>query len=326
MTIETTIHEMIIERLMPVVEKLSELEAASAMPEQNAVSEMVAKAVEQLAPRTTTFECKTWTGEVNTIETAHPLLSKITALVTSQTLEYRNVYVYGKAGTGKTKLGFDLGRALGLPVHIQGTAMSKYDLIGYRLPSGEVVRTPFMDAWCNGGLIILDDNDRSEPRAMSNLNASLANGKCDFSNSGLGVIDRHPDCIVMITGNTPMNGQNVLYNTASKQDGALRDRLLFWELELDETLELSLAPVERWALRVQKIRKAASDIGGNIENQILVTMRATLQGTEALFESLTQAEAEESLIFKGAGDDVKSQIYSKVGEPSDTLSTIENFK
>ena len=205
--------------------------------------------------------------------------------------------------------------------------MSKYDLLGYRLPSGEVVRTPFMDAWERGGVIILDDNDRSDPRAMSCLNASLANGKCDFSNSGQGIIERHPDCIVIITGNTPMNGQDMRYNTAAKQDGALRDRLLFWELSLDENLERSIASNDDWALRVQKIRKAANDIGGNVSNQILTTMRASIQGSASLFEAgiLTQAEIEESIIFKGASEDTKQQIYSAVGEPSLLPNEIINF-
>ena len=337
MSIETQIHDMIIERVTPIVAALSEIQdkVDKGGPKK---AEIDAEAVKAIAlqvldsHRKTVVECKSWDGKVRTIKGAHPDVPKLVAKLQMSNHHDRNLYVYGPAGTGKTTAGIQLAEALGVDLYIQGTAMSKYDLVGFRLPSGEIVRTAFMDAWEKGGMIILDDIDRSDPRALSSLNAATANGTCDFSHCGMGLIPRHPDCIIFATGNTSMNGQDVKYVAAAKQDAAFRDRFTMHRMELDEGFELSIVSgrgefAEKWTKRVQRIRRACQELGGNVDRFVMASMRASIQGADLFTtEALTQAEIEEAVVFKGAGDDVTKLVYSKVGKPSTAYKRINNWE
>jgi hypothetical protein len=212
---------------------------------------------------------------------------------------------------------------------MQGSAGSKYDLVGFKLPSGDVVSPAFVDAWKHGGALIFDDCDRSDARALASLNGAIANGVLDLSHAGMGLVPRHPDCYIIATGNTAMDGQDRMYSAASKQDGAFKDRFQFHHMELDESFELEqVASNRKWCQRVQKIRHAVAEIGGKAEQTVMSTMRATLTGERQLATgALSQAEVEESVIFKGCAADVRTLVYSKVGEPShDESGVIVNYE
>lgn len=315
--IETQIHEMIVERITPVAEILVDL--------QTKVADLVANPI-VAAAHNITVECVNWKGEKSQLENQHPATETMIAKLQHEDYRDRNIYVYGPAGTGKTTAGINIAKLLNLSLYIQGTAMSKYDLLGFRLPCGEVVRTAFMDAWEYGGMIILDDCDRSDPKAMCALNAATANGSCDFSHCGLGLIKRHQDCIIFATGNTAMNGQDAKYSAASKQDAAFRDRFTFHHLELDEAFETSLGKNPDWTKRVQKIRATCGELKGNVDKLVMASMRATIQGASLLQAGLSQAEVEESIIFKGAGNDISAMVYAQVAKPSTVKGKVINFE
>jgi len=323
MTIETTIHDMIMERVIPIAEIVNELtdKIENFDPEtfntDSIKSDLLNHVLDNLPkPTLINIDLTRPDKSKHKFDGCHPETPKMLAKLSNHTSHHdRNLYIYGPAGTGKTTLGIKLAELLGVKLHMQGTAMSKYDLMGFKLPSGEVVKTAFVDAWTNGGLIILDDIDRSDPKALSSLNAATANGTLDLSHAGLGLVPRHKECYIVATGNTAMLGQTSQYSAASKQDGAFRDRFTFACLELDEAFEMEVCPNKQWTKRVQKIRAACRELGGKVEQNVLATMRASIQGA-SLLPDLPQDDVEESVIFKGAGDDVKSLVYGKVEAPA----------
>ena len=161
---------------------------------------------------------------------------------------------------------------------------------------------------------------------MAMMNQALANGWCEFSGTDQGSIARHHKCYIMMNGNTPLTGKSGQYSAATKFDEATRDRFQFVEIMLDEKFEMDVCNNRNWTLRVQKIRKAVKDIGGNVQNIIMCSMRASKQGACLLAAGDCQHETEESVIFKGAGDTVKNMVYAKVGKAKKTGSTIINFE
>jgi hypothetical protein len=327
MSIEQTIHNMIVERLTPVAEAIGQLQEAKPEIDLSDLDQRITAAVDaaMAAKPVDVVECKGFDGETRRVDSAHPQLKTLLSMVSATPRSRdRNFYVYGEAGTGKTTLGFQVAEALGFDSDTQGTAMSKYDLLGFRLPTGEVVLPAFVRIWIDGGVIILDDNDRSDPKALTALNAATANGKLDLSHLGMGLVDRHDDCVIIVTGNTAMNGQDAKYSAASKQDSAFRDRFMFLKVTLDEAFETSIAANAQWCQRVQKIRHAARELGGNVDKAIEASMRATIQGAP-LLQSMSQADVEECVILKGCGPDITSLLYGKAGKPSKAKGKIANY-
>jgi hypothetical protein len=132
---------------------------------------------------------------------------------------------------------------------------------------------------------------------------------------GLGLIKRHENTIVIITANTAMNGQDKRYSAASRQDAAFRDRFVFLFMPLDETFELSITPDSNWTKRVQAIRAAATELKGNVEQQVMATMRASFQGAALIAQGMSPESVEECVIFKGCSAEVKSMVYARAGNP-----------
>lgn len=331
-SMELRVHNMIVERMEPFAKALNDLASKISEATGGASKEAIADLLSKVDSKLDAFkaaqgkaiklECRRaeFSGSV---EDAHPAAPVIVGMLDGQALENANIYVYGEAGTGKTTAAIHANKSMGLDLHMTGAALSKYDLIGSKLPSGDIVETSFMRAWINGGVIILDDIDRSVDKALAALNAAIANGYLDLTHLGMGLVKRHKDCLIIATGNTAMSGMDKRYSAASKQDGAFRDRFMFLRVDLDENLEMRIAGNKEWAKRVQYLRKATKELPGNVGQHVFLTMRATIQGS-ALLENFTQAEVEEMVILKGCPEDVRSMLYEKCGKPSTAKGKLIN--
>jgi len=325
MIFETKIHDMILERLTPVAQVVAALQENGAGFNEAELTKLIKAELAKVKPAETTIILRDMKGAEKKLTGAHPKAKAALMLLQQPRIDDCNMYIWGEAGSGKTTLAEQIAEAMGLKLYFTGAALTKFDLLGFMLPSDVVIETGFMNAWINGGVFLLDDADRSCPKALAMLNMALANGKCDFSNTGQGMIDRHPECYIIFTGNTPMTGANAKYSAASKVDSATRDRFMFVRVDMDNKHELKITPNQEWTKRVQKVRATVKKLGGNIERIVEVTMRASFLGAPLLKAGMSQADVEESVLFKGAGTDVTKAVYAQAGEPSKEVGELTGY-
>lgn len=213
-----------------------------------------------------------------------------------------NAWLAGPAGTGKTTAAKTVSAALGLPFYFNGAVDSPYKLTGFIDAQGRVVRTPFRDAWENGGVYLFDEVDASAPGAILEFNAALANGVAAFPDK---IIPRHPDCIVIAGANTTGLGASLEYVGRMKQDAAFLDRFVVIEWPLDEALEDALCANKDWTKRVRDVRSKVKARG---VKGALVTPRATIYGEALLSAGIDQSTVEALTLRKGMSADQWSQI------------------
>lgn len=171
------------------------------------------------------------------------------------------VYLYGPAGTGKTHLGSQIAKALGLPFHYSGQLSQEYKFTGFTDAMGNFQPTPFYKAWTEGGLFFLDEMDRSFPDVLTSLNGALANGIFDFP-APIGIKEKHPNFRCMAAGNTLGRGATGSYTAANALDISTLSRFMFVEMDYDKKIEDSID--KEAAQFVRAMRKASQRAGMDI--------------------------------------------------------------
>lgn len=219
------------------------------------------------------------------------------------------VYLCGPAGSGKTEAGYHAAKALNLKFWPQSVCQqtSKADLLGYLTPgTGLVVRTPFREAYENGGVYLLDEIDAGNPNVTLILNAALSNGGCSFPDM---YVKKHDDFRCIAAANTFGSGADRQYVGRNQIDAATLSRFAFIVWDYDEKFERDLAGDDDWVKYVQKIRFAVQEG----RHRIVVSPRASINGAIMLKAGMTRATVVDSLIFGGVGAEVKKVILAKLG-------------
>lgn len=213
-----------------------------------------------------------------------------------------NVWLYGPPGTGKTTGARNVAKALGTPFYCTGALLTKYDITGFVDAGGRLVRTPFRDAWENGGVYLFDEIDGSAPAAVVAFNAALANGIMAFPD---GMVERHADCVVIAAANTTGLGATAEFTGRTKLDMATLDRFVFLEWAIDEKIESALSSSKEWARIVQKVRAnvAAKGVKG-----VSITPRATLYGCSLLAAGLSMDDVKAMVLRKSMSADQWSMV------------------
>jgi len=207
-----------------------------------------------------------------------------------------NIWLAGPAGTGKTTAAYNVATSLTLPFYAMGSLSDPTQLVGYLSPvSGHYVTTPFRQAFENGGVILLDEIDGSDPNVLLVINQALANAHYGFADK---VVARHKDCIVIACANTWGLGATNDYVGRLKLDAAFLDRFVSLAWDVDAALELATSTNKEWTLRVQAVRAKVKAQG----IKVLVTPRASYYGAALLEAGLGQAEVEFATLRKGMTD------------------------
>lgn len=258
------------------------------------IEKAVAKLHENMAPVKTLVVVKDKV-EIELGQTNHVAAPKVIQLV-NQGL---NCMLVGPAGCGKTMLAETVAKALNRSFTLISCSagMSEAQLLGRLLPLGAngaftYVESPFMRAYANGGVILLDELDAADANLLLVINAALANGGVSIeARAALGpdastYVKRHPDTVVIAVANTWGGGADTQYIGRGALDVSTLDRFYRLAVDYDETLEASLG-TKKTVGWVQKTRKKAQQA----KLRRVVSTRMITRIEKALAAGLTFDEA-----------------------------------
>jgi MoxR-like ATPase len=179
-------------------------------------------------------------------------------------------------------------------------------IMGYMDANGNYVRTPFRDAYENGGMFVFEEFDGSSARALLAANNATANEYTDFPDK---MVKRHEKFVCVMAGNTFGTGASRQYVGRQQLDAATLDRFAFLEVGYDEAIELAAAKqfnddAGAWVKRVQKFRAKVEAAG--IKH--VVSPRASIMGAKLLKQGMPEQLVVEMLLHKSLSADQIAQL------------------
>lgn len=223
-------------------------------------------------------------------------------------------YLHGPAGSGKTEGSAKAAEALGLEFYAQSfhPFSEPGDIFGYVDAMGEVVNTPFREAYTNGGVYLADEMDSASGRILTAFNMALSQSTLLFP-SGKGkkpkMVAKHKDFIFIAAGNTTLTGGNRTYSGRQELDGATIQRFVFLEWNYDLRFEKAMSSDEKWLQICWAVRKniAVQDL-----QKFVVSVRNIVDGEALLKSGFSYKEAFEMRIAQGASDDIKKLLLTGI--------------
>jgi ATPase family associated with various cellular activities (AAA) len=229
-------------------------------------------------------------GTAQTVTGAHPQLATLLRVMQARTPNGfpLQALLVGPTASGKTHACEQAAEALGLAFYLHGAMAMSHELMGFTDAGGNYHRTPFRDAFENGGVVLLDELDSWDSSVTLALNAALANGVAAFPD---GMVRRHRDCVVVGAANTYGTGATAEYVGRTRLDAAFLSRFpvkLRWER--DPVIENAIAGGNvAWAERVRAARERAASAG----LKHLIDPRHTAAGAALIASGMTADQAAE---------------------------------
>ena len=178
------------------------------------------------------------------------------------------VLLTGERGTGKTTLAMDVAKHLKLTFYSMSmtrqTTLSH--LLGFMNVNGIYIPSQIRLASEQGGLVLLDELDASDPNVLLCLN-TIENGYLSFPDK---VVELHKDFRLAATSNPQDNHKD--YNGRAKLDAATLDRFDKIDIERDEDLEKSLVDFNTYT-NMQLVRKCLKEQNSSL----YISMRDSLR-------------------------------------------------
>ena len=181
----------------------------------------------------------------------------------------------GPSGSFKTTSAREVARVLDMPFSYLalGPTQTESKLAGWQNASGDYIPTEFYLRYRYGGVICLDEIDAANPGVLVWANGAIQNRVAAFPRGFLtklekevgkeeaeqlehsgGMVDMHPDCIIIATANTYGKGADLVYQGRNALDGATLKRFKFILWDYDEVLERKIAKDDAWVDFVQACR------------------------------------------------------------------------
>jgi len=227
------------------------------------------------------------------------------------------VYLYGTASGGKTTMYKQLSASLSathetnIPLYTSVQLFTQFEVTGYKDIKGDLVATIFKKWFQSGGLLAIDEFDRSMAKALTSLNQMIENRFFTFPDGER--LEMHEHCYFIASGNTALNGNgSSAYNAAEAIDAATRDRFIAIEFKFDKHIESIMANGnDVWLDQVRRIRESAIELGIDI----VVSTRPIRQGAKLLAQGVPLKQVIDYTIFKGLDKEQSVKILraAKVG-------------
>lgn len=232
------------------------------------------------------------------------------------------VLLVGPAGSGKTHLASQVAEALDLPFSFNSMSegVSESHLLGRMLPDAKGVwqyqPSPFVKAYRDGGVHLLDEIDAAEPNLLVTINAALANGQLSLPFAQVEPIKRHENSVIVAAANTFGNGADRQYVGRNQLDAATVDRFKMGTIEMDydrkveEALAKAHAGEGDASYRVTEMLQWAWGVRDSIRAAKLrriMSTRNIIDGAKLLAVGVSLAEVK-AAYFTGWADDEKSRI------------------
>ncbi len=172
------------------------------------------------------------------------------AAIIDDILVGNNVYLYGKAGTGKTFLAENvIAPMVNLTPYVINCSQwtSPIHIIGGQTITG-YKQGILIEAWINGGMLLLDELPKLDPNTAGLLNDALSKTANSEKTSGRKVYitdgngqrhEKHPNFSCIATGNTNLKTISTNFSGNNRQDYSLVDRFSgsFYEIRYNTPLE-----------------------------------------------------------------------------------------
>ena len=200
-------------------------------------------------------------------------------------VQFSNVYLYGEASGGKTTVYKQLAKALTAiketPIQLYTSVQlfTQHEVQGYNNATGEYTPTVFYKWFKEGGLLALDEMDRSMAKALTALNQMIENKFFTFPNGERVEMNEHSYFIC--SGNTPLNGTGLSSRYAASEviDKATVDRFTAIRFDYDPVIETMMAcGNDEWLEIVRSIRDAVA----SLKIDIVVSTRPIRDGVHAI--------------------------------------------
>lgn len=260
----------------------------------------------------TTIRVESPDGEAKEIKSAHECMAKLLYLIQKR----HHAYLWGGPGSGKSTAAAQVAESLGIPYGYISLNPQTPDsrLLGFIDAGGTYRDTVFYRTFKDGGVFCIDEIDNASPSLLTTLNGALENGHAAFP---CGMVERHPDFVVIATGNTCGKGANPQFPERRPFDAAFSERFTFlrwdYDAKLERAITLGINPgAEDWLKWVKDARKHCAEH----YPRVLVSPRAAFKGAEYLKDStLSVADIAESVVFKGTDADTVKAILTAVPLP-----------
>jgi cobaltochelatase CobS len=216
-----------------------------------------------------------------------PIVDANVSAIVDDILAGNNVYLYGRAGTGKTYLAEMIARSiLRRKVYIINCSQwtSPINIIGGQTIEG-YKQGILIDAWENGGILILDELAKLDPNTAGLLNEALAKTAdiqrdCDGEilyptiTDGKGDrIKKHKEFGVIATGNTNLKTISTNFSGNNRQDYSLVDRFSGSMYEIDYNVTLEQTLIYPYVFKISiKLREFLDKDPNSVESISLRTM------------------------------------------------------
>lgn len=231
------------------------------------------------------------------VEHARPELAK---LVGRFAAGFRNLWLTGPAGSGKTTLAHTFADAISSPFGFQSFAADSTaaSLLGGVNAAGVYQESAFVAAYESGAVYLLDEIDAAPAEIIVAINAALANGHLALprhNDQARRVIKRHADTVIICAANTWGTGPNSMYVGRAALDAATLDRFVGAKFEIgyDQALEARILDDSQLRAKLFAIRDALT------RNKIkrLISTRAMVAAARLKAAGLTTPEIIEELLI-----------------------------